>query len=75
MVQAVVAAAVVVVAVLQVLASTSVQQVLAQAVLEYLPSPPVQLAMQVAQAVLQVSPAHISHGGDGAYYVYLRRHR
>ena len=29
----------------------------------------------LAQAVLQVSPAHISHGGDGAYYVYLRRHR
>lgn len=29
----------------------------------------------LAQAVLQVTPAHISHGGDGAYYVYLRRHR
>lgn len=29
----------------------------------------------LAQAVLQVSPAHISHGGDGAYYVYLRRIR
>ncbi|WP_037314749.1 Smr/MutS family protein [Ruegeria halocynthiae] len=29
----------------------------------------------VAQAVLQVTPAHISHGGDGAYYVYLRRTR
>jgi DNA-nicking Smr family endonuclease len=29
----------------------------------------------LAQAVLQVSPAHISHGGEGAYYVYLRRHR
>jgi len=26
-------------------------------------------------AVLQVSQAHISHGGGGAYYVYLRRHR
>ncbi|WP_386624678.1 Smr/MutS family protein [Sulfitobacter geojensis] len=25
--------------------------------------------------VLQVSQAHISHGGDGAYYVYLRRQR
>lgn len=25
--------------------------------------------------VLQVSPAHISHGGSGAYYVYLRRQR
>ncbi|TDK44453.1 Smr/MutS family protein [Antarcticimicrobium luteum] len=29
----------------------------------------------VAQAVLQISPAHVSHGGDGAYYVYLRRTR
>jgi DNA-nicking Smr family endonuclease len=29
----------------------------------------------LAQAVLQVTPAHISHGGDGAYYVYLRRGR
>lgn len=29
----------------------------------------------LAQAVLQVAPAHISHGGDGAYYVYLRRLR
>jgi DNA-nicking Smr family endonuclease len=27
----------------------------------------------LAQAVLQVAPAHVSHGGDGAYYVYLRR--
>jgi DNA-nicking Smr family endonuclease len=27
----------------------------------------------LAQAVLQVTPAHVSHGGDGAYYVYLRR--
>lgn len=25
------------------------------------------------QAVLQVTPAHIRHGGHGAYYVYLRR--
>lgn len=25
--------------------------------------------------VLQVAPAHISHGGHGAYYVYLRRNR
>jgi DNA-nicking Smr family endonuclease len=25
--------------------------------------------------VLQVTPAHIRHGGDGAYYVYLRRGR
>ncbi|MBT8153610.1 Smr/MutS family protein [Epibacterium ulvae] len=29
----------------------------------------------LAQAVLQVTPAHLSHGGDGAYYVYLRRNR
>ena len=27
------------------------------------------------QAVLQVTPAHIRHGGQGAYYVYLRRLR
>lgn len=29
----------------------------------------------LAQAVMQITPAHISHGGDGAYYVYLRRMR
>lgn len=29
----------------------------------------------LAQAVLQVTPAHVSHGGEGAYYVYLRRQR
>lgn len=29
----------------------------------------------LAQAVLQITPAHISHGGDGAFYVYLRRIR
>jgi DNA-nicking Smr family endonuclease len=29
----------------------------------------------LSHAVLQVSQAHISHGGGGAYYVYLRRHR
>ncbi|RLK03644.1 Smr/MutS family protein [Ruegeria conchae] len=29
----------------------------------------------LTQAVMQVTPAHISHGGDGAYYVYLRRVR
>ncbi len=28
-----------------------------------------------AQAVLQISPAHFSHGGSGALYVYLRRGR
>lgn len=26
-------------------------------------------------AVLQVSEAHLKHGGAGAYYIYLRRHR
>ena len=25
--------------------------------------------------VMQVTPAHVSHGGGGAYYVYLRRQR
>ncbi|KIN65757.1 Smr domain protein [Sulfitobacter noctilucae] len=29
----------------------------------------------LASVVLQVSQAHISHGGGGAYYVYLRRQR
>tara|TARA_R110002110_G_scaffold106774_7_gene267508 strand:- start:5317 stop:5910 length:594 start_codon:yes stop_codon:yes gene_type:complete len=29
----------------------------------------------LSSAVLQVSQAHVSHGGGGAYYVYLRRHR
>lgn len=29
----------------------------------------------LAQAVLQVENAHISHGGEGAYYVYLRKAR
>mgnify|MGYP005988041105 CR=1 FL=1 len=29
----------------------------------------------LAQAILQVTPAHLSHGGHGAYYVYLRRRR
>lgn len=29
----------------------------------------------LSSAVLQVTPAHIRHGGDGAYYVYLRRRR
>jgi DNA-nicking Smr family endonuclease len=37
---------------------------------------PIWLAMQpLAQAVIQVSPAHVSHGGDGALYVYLKRSR
>ena len=29
----------------------------------------------LAQAILQVTPAHLKHGGHGAYYVYLRRSR
>lgn len=29
----------------------------------------------LSQAILQVTPAHIRHGGHGAYYVYLRRNR
>ncbi|WP_299846575.1 Smr/MutS family protein [uncultured Roseovarius sp.] len=29
----------------------------------------------LAQVVLQVTEAHLKHGGGGAYYVYLRRHR
>lgn len=37
---------------------------------------PIWLSMPpLAQAVLQVETAHISHGGQGAYYVYLRRSR
>lgn len=29
----------------------------------------------LAPLVLQIAPAHISHGGEGAYYVYLRKTR
>ena len=29
----------------------------------------------LASAVMQISQAHVSHGGGGAYYVYLRRQR
>ncbi|AXI44611.1 DNA mismatch repair protein MutS [Sulfitobacter sp. SK012] len=29
----------------------------------------------LSSAVLQIAQAHISHGGGGAYYVYLRRQR
>lgn len=32
-------------------------------------------APPLAQAVLQISPAHLRHGGSGAFYVYLRRNR
>jgi DNA-nicking Smr family endonuclease len=27
----------------------------------------------LGNVVMQVTPAHIRHGGHGAYYVYLRR--
>lgn len=43
--------------------------VLRHQVPEWLRLPP------LASVVLQVSAAHISHGGEGAYYVYLRRSR
>ncbi len=36
---------------------------------QWLSSPP------LSQAIIQVSTAHVSHGGTGAYYVYLRRIR
>lgn len=29
----------------------------------------------LASVILQITPAHQKHGGDGAYYVYLRRQR
>jgi DNA-nicking Smr family endonuclease len=29
----------------------------------------------LSQAILQVTPAHLTHGGQGAYYVYLRKMR
>ncbi|MEO0358755.1 MAG: Smr/MutS family protein, partial [Pseudomonadota bacterium] len=29
----------------------------------------------LAQAILDVTPAHQKHGGGGAFYVYLRRAR
>lgn len=43
--------------------------VLRHQVPQWLAAPP------LASLVLQVSQAHISHGGGGAYYVYLRRSR
>jgi DNA-nicking Smr family endonuclease len=45
------------------------QGVLKHQVPQWLAMPP------VGAVVLQVTPAHISHGGEGAYYVYLRRAR
>ena len=43
--------------------------VLRHQVPQWLSAPP------LSQAVLQITPAHVSHGGEGAYYVYLRRAR
>ena len=43
--------------------------VLRHQVPHWLSSPP------LASVVMQVSQAHLSHGGGGAYYVYLRRQR
>ncbi|KAJ03918.1 Smr/MutS family protein [Sulfitobacter mediterraneus] len=43
--------------------------VLRHQVLHWLNAPP------LSSVVMQVSQAHVSHGADGAYYVYLRRHR
>lgn len=43
--------------------------VLRHQVPQWLSTPP------IGQVVMQVTPAHISHGGGGAYYVYLRRRR
>lgn len=45
------------------------QGVLRHQVPQWLALPP------LAQTVLQVTPAHITHGGGGAYYVYLKRSR
>ncbi|SFS19810.1 Smr/MutS family protein [Yoonia litorea] len=45
------------------------QGVLRHQVPQWLALPP------LAQAILQVTPAHLRHGGHGAYYVYLRRNR
>ena len=43
--------------------------VLRHQVPQWLSAPP------LSSVVMQVTPAHISHGGGGAYYVYLRRKR
>ena len=43
--------------------------VLRHQVPEWLRLPP------LANVVLQVTQAHVSHGGTGAYYVYLRKPR
>ncbi|RUS59569.1 DNA mismatch repair protein MutS [Pseudorhodobacter sp. E13] len=43
--------------------------ILRQQVPHWLHQPP------LAPAILQVTEAHLRHGGSGAYYIYLRRHR
>ena len=48
---------------------TPTRGILRSQVPHWLETPP------LAQAVLQVTPAHLRHGGEGAYYVYLRRNR
>jgi len=45
------------------------QGVLRRQVPHWLAMPP------LSQVILQVSQAHLKHGGAGAYYVYLRRHK
>lgn len=45
------------------------QGILRHQVPQWLALPP------MSQAILQVTPAHLKHGGHGAYYVYLRRSR
>ncbi len=45
------------------------QGILRHNVPHWLETPP------LAAKVLQVAPAHLRHGGGGAYYVYLRRQR
>jgi len=47
----------------------AVRGVLRHQVPQWLSLPP------LSSAILQVTPAHLKHGGDGAYYVYLRRRR
>ena len=43
--------------------------ILRHAVPHWLAAPP------LGPRVLQIAPAHLRHGGGGAYYVYLRRQR
>lgn len=33
------------------------------------------LSPPLGAIVMQITPAHLKHGGDGAYYVYLRRYK